>query len=90
MAQTSRIVILTFSNVRQLREELVELLLSLIKLTTAGVVDPEECHDAIDDEKPVFVSHKELCDLVQKLHLMFRVDGSSIGDVVLGSELSAQ
>lgn len=60
----------TFSNVRKLRQELIELLLTLVKLTTTSVVDTEQCHDAVDDEQTVFVANKELGDLVQKLHLM--------------------
>jgi hypothetical protein len=69
---------------RQLGQELIELLLALIEFTTTGVVDAEKRHDTVDDEKAVLVPDEELCDLVQQLHLMLRVDGSSVGDVVLG------
>lgn len=74
----------TLSNVRQLRQELVELLLALVQLATTGVVDAEESHDAVDDEQAVLVADKELGDLVQQLHLVFRVDSASVCDVVLG------
>ena len=54
----------TFSDVRELRKELVELLLTLVELTTASVVDAEECHDAVDDEQAVLITDEELGDLV--------------------------
>jgi len=73
----------TFSNVRQLREKLVEFLLTLIELATAGVVDTEESHDAVDDQEPVLIADKKFRDLVQKLHLVFRVDCASVCNVVL-------
>jgi hypothetical protein len=69
---------------RKLRQELIELLLTLVELTTASIVDAEQCHDAIDDKQTVFVADEELGDLVQKLHLMLRVDGTGVCDVVLG------
>lgn len=69
---------------RELRQELVELLLTLVELTTASVVNTEQCHNAVDDEQTVFVADEELGDLVQELHLMFRVDGTGVSDVVLG------
>jgi hypothetical protein len=74
---------LTFSNMCQFREELVELLLAFIELTTANIVDAEQSHDAVDDEETVLVADKVLGDLVEKLHLMFRVGGASVGDVLL-------
>jgi hypothetical protein len=67
----------------QFREELVELLLAFIELTTANIVDAEQSHDAVDDEETVLVADKVLGDLVEKLHLMFRVGGASVGDVLL-------
>lgn len=67
----------------QLREELIELLLALIQLTTTGIVDAEESHDAVDNEEAILVAHKKLGNLVQQLHLMFGVDGTRIGNVVL-------
>jgi hypothetical protein len=69
---------------RQLREELVELLLTLVELTTTGVVDAEECHDTVDYEETILVADEELRDLVQQLHLMLGIDSASVGDVVLG------
>jgi hypothetical protein len=68
----------------QLRQELVELLLALVQLTTASIVDTKQGHDAVDDEKSVFISDEELGDFVQELHLVLRIDGSSVGYVVLG------
>jgi hypothetical protein len=73
----------TFSDMRQLRKELVELLLALVQFTTASVVDSEQGHNTVNDEKSVFVTNEELGNLVQELHLVLRVDGSSVGDVVL-------
>jgi hypothetical protein len=73
----------TFSNVRQLRQELVELLLTLVQLATTSVIDTKQGHDTVDDEQAVLVTDKVLGDLVQKLHLMFRVDSPSVCDVVL-------
>lgn len=73
----------TFGDMRQLGEELVELLLALIQLTTTSVVNAEECHDAVDDKKAILVTDKEFGDLVQELHLVLRVDSTRIGDIVL-------
>jgi hypothetical protein len=73
----------TFSDMRQLRKKLVELLLALVQFTTASVVDSEQGHDAVNDEKSVFVTNEELGDLVQELHLVLGVDSPSVGDVVL-------
>lgn len=67
----------------QLRKKLVKLLLALIQFATASIVDTEEGHNAVDDKETVFVANKELGDLVQKLHLMFRIDGAGVGDVIL-------
>lgn len=78
----------TFGDMRQLREKLIELLLTLIEFTTTGVVDAKQRHDTVDDEKAVLVPDEELCDLVQQLHLMLRVDGTSVGDVVLSCSMS--
>ena len=75
---------------RELREELVEFLLSLIELTTSSVVNAKECHNAVDDQKPILVADKELCDFVQELHLMLRVNGTGICDIVLRCKVSAQ
>jgi hypothetical protein len=79
----------TFSDVGQLREELVELLLSLVELATTGVVDTEESHDTVDDEEAVLVADEELGDFVQELHLVLGVDGASVSNVVLGCMVSA-
>jgi hypothetical protein len=73
----------TFSDVRQLGQELIEFLLAFVQLTTTGVVNSEERHDAVDDEEAILVANEELSDLVQELHLVLRVDGTSVGDVVL-------
>lgn len=73
---------------REFREELVEFLLSLIELTTPSIVDAKERHDAVDDQKAVLVADKELCDFVQELHLMLRVNSAGICDVVLCLEVS--
>lgn len=73
---------------RELRKELVEFLLSLIELTTSSVVDAEERHDTVDDQQSVLVADKELCNFVQELHLMLRVNSAGICDVVLRCEVS--
>ena len=46
----------TFGHMRQLGEELVELLLAIGKFSTAAVVDSEAVHYAVDDEKTKFVA----------------------------------
>jgi hypothetical protein len=74
----------TFGNMRQLRQELVELLLPLVQLATTSVVDSKKRHDAVNDEETVLVTNKELGDLVQELHLVLGVDRTSVSDVVLG------
>jgi hypothetical protein len=73
----------TFSNVRQLGEELVELLLTFVQLSSASVVNSEEGHDTVDDQQTILVAHEILGNFVEKLHLMFGVDSTSVGDVVL-------
>ena len=50
----------------------------------------EERHDAVNDQKPVLVADKELCDFIQELHLMLGVNSAGICDVVLRCEVSAQ
>lgn len=75
---------------RQLRKKLIQLLLALIQLTAASVVDSKEGHDAIDDEETILISHEELSNLVQELHLMLGVDSTSVSDIVLGFVLSAR
>jgi hypothetical protein len=80
----------TLSNMCQLGEKLIELLLALIELPTTGVIDTKESHDAVDDEKSIFITNEELGDLVQKLHLMFRVDSAGICDIVLSYERSVR
>lgn len=67
----------------ELREELVEFLLPFIELTTPGVVNTEESHDAVDDQESVLVADEKLGDLVQELHLVLRIDSASIRNVVL-------
>jgi len=72
---------------RQLRQELIELLLALVQLASASVIDSEQGHDAVDDEETVLIADEELGDLVEELHLMLRVDGASICDIVLRCKL---
>lgn len=64
--------------------------MTLVQLTTTGVVDPEESHDTVYNEETVFVANEELGNLVQELHLVLRVDGTSIRDVVLRCYLSVR
>lgn len=71
----------TFRNVGQLGKELVEFLLALIELSATDIVDTKQGHDAVDDQETVFVIHEILGDLVEQLHLMLRIDSTSIGDV---------
>lgn len=68
----------------QLRQELVELLLTLTQLTTTSIVDSKQSHYAVNDEQAIVVTDEVLGDFVEKLHLMFGVDSASVCDVVLG------
>lgn len=68
----------------QLGQKLIQLLLSLIQFSTADIVDAEQSHDAVDDEEAVFIADEELGDLVEELELVLRVDGSGVGDILLG------
>lgn len=43
-------------HMRQLRQELIQLLLSIRQLAAAAVVDAETGHDAVDYEEAVFVA----------------------------------
>ena len=45
-----------FSHVCQLRQELVELLLPIRKLSSSAVVDTEACHNTVDDKKAVLIA----------------------------------
>lgn len=67
----------------QLGQELVELLLAFIEFSPSHKIHPEKSHDAVDYQQAVLVAHEELGDLVEELHLMFRIDSTSIGDVLL-------
>ena len=67
---------------RQLRKELVELLLSLIQLATADVVHTEQGHDAVDDEKAILIIYEILGNLVEEFHLMLGIDRTSVCDVL--------
>ena len=67
----------------QFGQELIELLLTFIELTTADIVNAEQGHDAVDDKKAVLIPDEILGDLVQELHLVLRIDGASIGYVLL-------
>lgn len=67
-----------------LRQELIELLLALIQLSTADIVHTEESHDAVNNEKTVLVADEVFGDFVEELHLVFGVDGTGVGDVLLG------
>lgn len=69
---------------RQLREKLVEFLLALVQFTPTGVVDTKKSHDAVNDEEAVLIADKVLSDSIQELHLMFGIDRTGVGDVVLG------
>jgi len=73
---------------RQLREELVELLLALVEFTTTCIIDTKQGHDAVDDEQSVLIADEEFGDFVEKLHLMLGVDSAGIGDVILCYRLS--
>ena len=84
MMDLSALIVSTFGNMRQLGQELVELLLALVEFSAAHKVDPEESHDAVDDQEAVLIAHEVLGDLVEQFELVFRVDGSGIGDIILG------
>ena len=73
---------ITLSYVGQLGEKLVELLLSLVQLTAAHIINTEQGHYAVNDEKPILVVHKVLGHFVEKLHLMLRINSTSVGDVL--------
>lgn len=80
----------TFSHVRQLREELIKLLLTLVELATTGVVDTKESHNAVNNKEAILIADEILCDLIEELHLVLRVHSTSIGDVVLSWKASAK
>jgi hypothetical protein len=67
----------------QFREELVKLLLALIKLATTDIVDAEQGHDAVDNEEAVLVTDEVFSNLVEELHLMLRINGASVSNVFL-------
>lgn len=68
---------------RQLGQELVELLLTFVEFSASDIVHPEKSHDAVNDQETVLVAHEEFGDLVEKFQLMFRIDRTSIRDVLL-------
>ena len=69
---------------RQFRQELIELLLALTQFTTTGIVDSKQSHDAVDNQKPIFVADEELSYLVKQFHLMLGIDSACVCDIVLG------
>jgi hypothetical protein len=76
--------------VGQLGEKLIEFLLTLIELTTAYIINPEERHDAVDDQEAVLITDEELGDLVEEFQLMLRVDSTGICDVLLSLDKSVE
>ena len=54
----------------KLRQELVELLLTVGKLAATAEVNSEACHDAVDDEEAVLVARELRRKGVEKLELM--------------------
>lgn len=59
---------------RQLRQELIEFLLSIGQLSAAAEVDTEAIHDAVNDEKSILIGCEIRCERVQKLELMLQDD----------------
>lgn len=57
-------------HVRQLRQELIQFLLSVRQLATTAVVDAETGHDAVDDEEAVFVAGEGGGERVQEFELV--------------------
>ena len=54
----------------QLRQELIQLLLSIGQLATTAVVDAETGHDAVDYEEAVFVTGEGGGERVEELELV--------------------
>ncbi|KAL8828077.1 MAG: hypothetical protein Q9191_002794, partial [Dirinaria sp. TL-2023a] len=59
-----------FGHVSKSRQELIELLLAIGKLATATVIDPKAGHDAIDDQKAIFVTRELRRERVKEFELM--------------------
>jgi hypothetical protein len=50
---------------RQFRQELIELLLTLTQFTATGIVDSEQSHDAVNYQETVFIADEELRHFVK-------------------------
>lgn len=63
-------------HVRQLRQELVQFLLSVRQLAAAAVVDAETGHDAVDYEQTVLVAGEGGGERVQEFELVLSLGGN--------------
>ena len=69
----------------QLHQELIQLLLTISKLSASTIVDPEAIHDAINDQQPVFPTSELFTESIQQLQLVFAIKCSRISNVLLSS-----
>ncbi len=54
----------------QLRQELIELLLPVCKLSSSAVVHTKACHDAVDDKEAVLIASEVCSKGVEELQLV--------------------
>ena len=57
-------------HVRQLRQVLIQFLLSVRQLAAAAVVDAEAGHDAVDDQETVFVTGEGGGERIEEFELV--------------------
>jgi hypothetical protein len=74
---------LTFSHMRQFHQELIQLLLSLGKLTTPTVINPKTIHDTVNDQQPIITGRKFATEQIEQFKLMLAVQGTGIRNVLL-------
>lgn len=70
-------------HVRQLRQELVQFLLSVRQLAAAAVVDAETGHDAVDYQEAVFVAGEGGGERVQEFELVLAWEENLLASKVL-------
>ena len=69
---------------RQLAQELIQLLLPIGQLAAAAVVDAEAGHDAVDYQEAVVVGGEVGGERVEELELVLWGRGCELGDLICG------
>ena len=69
---------------RQPPQKLIQLLLTICQFSSPAIIHAETRHNAIDDQEAVFVGGEDGGEGVKEFELMFGVEGTRVGYVLLG------